>query len=156
IYLPRINLLLLIAVLLLVVVFKSSSALAAAYGVAVTATMITTSLMAFFVFWKLWQWPLWRASVLIVPLLLIEQVFFAANVIKIFEGAWVPVAIAISLMVVMLTWVKGAAILATVSRKQDASLEWLVNLLERKPPHRVNGTAVFLTGNPQAAPSALL
>ena len=156
IYLPRVNWLLLIAVLLLVVIFKSSSALAAAYGVAVTATMITTSLMAFFVFWKLWQWPMWRVAALIVPLLLIEQVFFAANVIKIFEGAWVPLAIAIALMLVMLTWVRGTAILSAVARKQDATLDWLVNTLEKKPPHRVNGTAVFLTGNPHAAPSALL
>ncbi len=156
IYLPRVNWLLLLAVLLLVAVFKSSSALAAAYGVAVTATMITTSLMAFFVFWKLWRWPMWRAAVLIVPLLLIEQVFFAANVIKIFEGAWVPLAIAISLMLVMLTWVKGTGILSLVARKQDASIDWLVHTLEKKPPHRVNGTAVFLTGNPHAAPSALL
>src|SRR6202022_2461007 len=107
IYLPRVNWLLLIGVLLLVAIFKSSSALAAAYGVAVTATMITTSVMAFYVFWRRWQWPLWRVVVLIIPLLLIEQVFFAANVIKIFEGAWVPLAIAISLMLVMLTWMRG-------------------------------------------------
>ena len=107
IYLPRVNWLLLIAVLLLVVIFKSSSALAAAYGVAVTATMITTSLMAFFVIWKLWRWPMWQAAALIVPLLLIEQVFFAANIMKIFEGAWVPLAIAVALMLVMLTWVQG-------------------------------------------------
>jgi KUP system potassium uptake protein len=156
IYLPRINWLLLLAVLLLVVVFKNSSALASAYGVAVTATMITTSLMAFFVLWRLWHWPLWRVAALIVPLLLIEQVFFAANIIKIFEGAWVPLAFAGSLMLVMLTWIRGTAILSSVSRKQDASLDWLVNTLEKKPPHRVNGTAVFLTGNPVAAPSALL
>jgi len=156
IYLPRINWLLLIAVLLLVAIFKSSSALAAAYGVAVTATMITTSLMAFFVFWKLWGWPIWRVAALVVPLLLIEQVFFAANAIKIVEGAWVPLVIAISLMLVMMTWVKGSAILGAVSRKQDASLDWLVNTLEKKPPHRVNGTAVFLTANPHSAPSALL
>src|SRR5581483_4763504 len=123
IYLPRINWLLLIAVLLLVAIFKSSSALAAAYGVAVTATMITTSLMAFFVFWKLWGWPIWRVAALVVPLLLIEQVFFAANAIKIVEGAWVPLVIAISLMLVMMTWVKGSAILGAVSRKQDASLD---------------------------------
>jgi KUP system potassium uptake protein len=156
IYLPRVNWLLLVAVLLLVAIFKSSSALAAAYGVAVTATMITTSLMAFFVFWKLWRWPIWRVAALVVPLLLIEQVFFAANAIKIVEGAWVPLVIAISLMLVMMTWVKGSAILVAVSRKQDASLDWLVNTLEKKPPHRVNGTAVFLTANPHSAPSALL
>ena len=121
IYLPRVNWLLLIAVLLLVVVFKNSSALTAAYGVAVTATMITTSLMAFFVIWKLWRWPMWQAAAVIIPLLLIEQVFFAANVMKIVEGAWVPLAIAISLMLVMLTWVRGTAILSAVSRKQDAT-----------------------------------
>jgi KUP system potassium uptake protein len=156
IYLARVNWLLLIAVLLLVAIFKSSSALAAAYGVAVTATMITTSLMAFFVFWKRWHWPMWQAAALIVPLLFIEQVFFAANVIKIFEGAWVPLAIALCLMLVMLTWLRGTAILNAVSRKQDATLNWLVNTLERKPPHRISGTAVFLTGSPDAAPSALL
>ena len=156
IYVARINWLLLIVVLLLVAVFKSSSALAAAYGVAVTATMITTSLMAFFVFWKRWRWPIWQAAALIVPLLFIEQVFFAANVIKIFEGAWVPLAISLCLMLVMLTWVRGTAILTAVARRQDANLDWLLNKLEKKPPPRVSGTAVFLTGNPDVAPSALL
>jgi KUP system potassium uptake protein len=157
IYLARVNWLLLIAVLFLVAVFKSSSALAAAYGVAVTATMITTTLMAFFVFWRRWGWPVWKVAALLLPLLLIEQIFFAANVIKIFEGAWVPLAIAISLMLVMLTWVKGTTILNAISRKKDdASLDWLVSTLEKKPPHRVNGTAVFLTGSPDAAPAALL
>ena len=157
IYLARVNWLLLIAVLFLVAVFKSSSALAAAYGVAVTATMITTTLMAFFVFWRRWGWPVWKVAALLVPLLLIDQIFFAANVIKILEGAWVPLAIAISLMLVMLTWVKGTTILNAISRKkEDASLDWLVSTLEKKPPHRVNGTAVFLTGSPDTAPAALL
>jgi KUP system potassium uptake protein len=155
IYLPRINWVLLGAVLLLVAVFKSSSALTAAYGVAVTATMITTSLMAFFVIWKLWRWPMWRAAALIVPLLLIEQVFFAANMMKIVEGAWVPLAIAISLMLVMLTWLRGTTVLNAMARK-DADLNWLVRTLEKKPPHRVNGTAVFFTATPDAAPSSLL
>ncbi len=118
IYLARVNWLLLIVVLLLVAVFKSSSALAAAYGVAVTATMITTSLMALFVLWKRWHWPLWQVIILIVPLLAIEQVFFAANVIKIFEGAWVPLAIAISLMLVMLTWARGTMILNATARNR--------------------------------------
>ena len=156
IYVARVNWLLLIVVLLLVAIFKSSTALAAAYGVAVTATMITTSLMAFFVFWRRWHWPIWQAAALITPLLFIEQVFFAANAIKIFEGAWVPLVIALCLMFVMLTWMRGTAILSAVSRKQDATLDWLVNKLEKKPAPRVSGTAVFLTGNPDVAPSALL
>ena len=155
IYLPRVNWLLLVAVLLLVVVFKSSSALAAAYGVAVTATMITTSMMAFFVIWKLWRWPLWQAAALIVPLLLIEQVFFAANMMKIVEGAWVPLAIAISLMLVMLTWMRGTSHSQRCLAQAGCHARLAGGTLEKKPPHRVNGTAVFLTGNPHAAPSAL-
>ena len=156
IYLPRVNWLLLGAVLLLVVIFKNSSALSAAYGVAVTATMITTSLMAFFVFWRVWRWTVWQAAALVVPLALIELVFFTANMMKIMEGAWVPLAIAISLMLVMLTWVRGTTVLSAVARKQDAGLEWLARTLEKKPPHRVSGTAVFLTSTPDTAPSALL
>ena len=157
IYLPRVNWVLLVAVLLLVVVFKSSSALTAAYGVAVTATMITTSLMAFFVIWKLWRWPMWQAAALIVPLLLIELVFFAANVMKIVEGAWVPLAIAVSLMLVMLTWMQrhDHPQHAFPQTGRRLSTGWC-GTLEKKPPHRVNGTAVFLTGDPDAAPSALL
>jgi KUP system potassium uptake protein len=156
IYLPRVNGLLLVAVLLITAIFQNSSALAAAYGVAVTATMIVTSVMAFFVIWKVWRWKMWQAVALIAPLLLIEQVFFAANVLKIFEGAWVPLAIAISLITVMLTWMRGTSLLNAASQKQDAALDWLVRKLEQKPPHRVTGTAVFLTVNPSVAPKALL
>ncbi len=155
IYLPRVNWLLLLAVLLLVVVFKSSSALAAAYGVAVTASMITTSLMAFVVLRKRWLWPTWRVAALLIPLLVIELVFFAANGIKIFEGAWVPLACAISLMLVMLTWRRGTAILGSDARSH-ADLHSIVQALEKKPPLRVSGTAVFLTATPDAAPASLL
>jgi len=155
IYLPRVNWLLLAAVLLLVVVFKSSSALAAAYGVAVTATMITTSLMAFVVLRKRWLWPMWRVVALIVPLLLIELVFFTANIIKIVEGAWVPLAFAVTIATVMLTWRRGTSILNADARAH-ADLDWLVGQLEKKPPHRVSGTAVFLTATPEAAPSSLM
>jgi KUP system potassium uptake protein len=155
IYLPRVNWLLLLAVLLLVVIFKSSSALAAAYGVAVTATMITTSLMAFVVFRRRWLWPAWRVAALLVPLLLIELVFFSANVIKLFEGAWVPLACSLALMAVMLTWRRGSGIVAADARSQ-ADLQTVIQALERKPPLRVSGTAVFLTATPEAAPTSLL
>jgi len=112
--------------------------------------------MAFFVFWRLWRWSIWHTAALILPLLLIELVFFSANAIKIFEGAWVPLVISIAIMMVMLTWVKGTSNLNLIARKQDATLDWLVHTLEKKPPHRVSGTAVFLTGNPQVAPASLL
>ena len=155
IYLPRVNWLLLSAVLLLVVIFKSSSALAAAYGVAVTATMITTSLMAFFVLRRRWLWPMWGVAALLVPLLMIELVFFAANAIKILEGAWVPLIFAICIMTVMLTWRRGTGILG-VDAQAHADLKSVVHALEKKPPVRVNGTAVFLTSTPHSAPSSLL
>jgi KUP system potassium uptake protein len=155
IYLPRVNWLLLAAVLLLVAVFKSSSALAAAYGVAVTASMITTSLMAFVVFRRRWLWPAWRVAALLVPLLAIELVFFSANAIKLVEGAWIPLACAAFLIVVMLTWRRGTALLAA-NDESHADLRTVINALERRPPLRVSGTAVFLTATPDAAPSSLL
>jgi KUP system potassium uptake protein len=155
IYLPRVNWLLLGAVLLLVAVFKSSGALAAAYGVAVTATMITTSLMAFVVFHRRWMWPLWRVAALLVPLLGIELVFFSANVIKLVEGAWVPLASALFLVAVMLTWRRGTGILAA-RENEHKDLRTVIDALERKPPLRVSGTAVFLTATPESAPSSLL
>jgi KUP system potassium uptake protein len=155
IYLPRVNWLLLAAVLLLVAVFRSSSALASAYGVAVTASMITTSLMAFVVFRRRWLWPAWRVAALLVPLLAIELVFFSANAIKLVEGAWIPLAFAAFLIVVMLTWRRGTAILAA-NDESYADLRTVISALERKPPLRVSGTAVFLTATPDAAPSSLL
>jgi KUP system potassium uptake protein len=155
IYLPRVNWLLLAAVLILVVSFKTSSALAAAYGVAVTATMITTSLMAFVVLRKRRLWAMWRVAALLVPLLGIELVFFAANGIKFFEGAWVPLVCAIALMSVMLTWRRGNAILAGDARSH-ADLQSVVEMLEKRPPLRVSGTAIFLTATPDAAPTSLL
>jgi KUP system potassium uptake protein len=155
IYMPRVNWLLLGAVLLLVAVFKTSSALASAYGVAVTATMITTSLMAFVVLRGRWLWPAWQVAALLVPLLGIELVFFSANVIKLVQGAWMPIAAAPFLAAVMLTWRRGTRILAAEERAHS-DLRTVLNSLERKPPLRVSGTAVFLTATPEAAPSSLL
>jgi KUP system potassium uptake protein len=156
IYLPRVNLLLCIGTLFVVVMFRSSSHLAAAYGVSVTATMVIDSAMAFFVVWKCWRWPLWQAFALIVPLLIIEQAFFAANALKIFEGGWFPLAIASLVGLVIGTWVRGARLLAKQTRKSETDLDWLVRKLAAKPPHKVSGTAVFLTGDATAAPTSLM
>ena len=137
--------------------FRNSSNLAAAYGVSVTAAMVIDSMMAFFVIWKCWKWPLWKAALLIVPFLLIEQVFFAANMLKILEGGWVPI---------MIAWrarphhvhlgARHARCLPRRRKRNEADLDWLVRKLEAKPPHRVPGTAVFLTGDPYAAPTSLM
>jgi KUP system potassium uptake protein len=156
IYMPRLNLMLLGGVLVVVMMFRNSSALAAAYGVAVSADMVITSLMAFFVIWQYWRWPLWRALALIVPFMLIEQAFFTANMLKLFEGGWFPLLIGALVGVVMMSWVRGTRLLAKQAHKDEANLDWLIRKLEAKPPHRVPGTAVFLTADANAAPKSLL
>jgi KUP system potassium uptake protein len=156
IYLPRVNWLILACVLIVVFLFKSSSNLAAAYGISVTAAMVIDSLMAFFVVWKYWKWPLWKAALTILPLALIEQAFLTANMVKVFDGGWFPIIIAATTATIMLTWFKGSGVLAKETRKNEADLDWLIRKLESKPPHRVPGTAVFLTSDPSAAPTALM
>jgi KUP system potassium uptake protein len=156
IFLPRVNQLLFVGVLIVTLTFRSSSDLAAAYGLSVTATMVVDSLMAFFVVWRCWGWPVWKAAVLMVPLLQIEQAFLAANVLKILEGGWLPLAIAAAITLIVLTWVRGSASLGKATRRNEAELQWLVRKLEAKPPHRVPGTAVFLTGDPDSAPTSLM
>jgi KUP system potassium uptake protein len=156
IYLPRVNQLLFVGVLLVTLTFRSSGELAAAYGLSVTATMVIDSLMAFFVVWRYWGWPVWKAALLMVPLLQVEQAFLAANVLKIPEGGWLPLAIALAITLLVLTWVRGSASLGKATRKNEAELEWLVRKLEAKPPHRVAGTAVFLTGDPYSTPTSLM
>jgi KUP system potassium uptake protein len=155
-YIPRINWLLMVAVLYLVFAFKSSSALAAAYGVAVTGTMVITSIMAFFVMWKCWQWKVASAGLVIAPFLAVDLTFLLANLLKVFEGGWMPLAVGASLMLLMLTWRQGTRILAEVSKKDEVRLADFVTMIAKSSIARASGTAVFLTGNPDATPTALL
>jgi KUP system potassium uptake protein len=156
IYMPRVNTLLLLGVLLLVVLFKSSGALASAYGIAVTGTMVVTAILALIVIWKFWKWPLWAAAALMVPFLLIDLTFLGANMLKVFHGGWVPLLIGAMVMVVMLTWRKGARILADKTRRLETPIDSLIESLEKKEICRVPGTAVFLTADKESAPTALL
>jgi len=156
IYVPRINTILLLGVLLLVTQFRSSSALAEAYGVAVSGTMVVTTLMAALVIWKSWKWSLWATAALMVPFLLIDTTFLSANLLKIFHGGWIPLLIGTLVMLVIFTWRKGANILSAKTRRLETPIQELVESLERRPPARVPGTAVFLTGDPDSAPTALL
>src|SRR5262245_30256842 len=156
IYVPRINAILLIGVLLLVTQFRSSSALAEAYGVAVSGTMVVTTLMATLVIWKSWKWTLWATAALMVPLLLIDTTFLSANLLKIFHGGWIPLLIGTLVMLVIFAWRKGANILAAKTRRLEIPIQELVESLERRSPARVPGTAVFLTGDPDSVPTALL
>jgi KUP system potassium uptake protein len=156
IYMPRVNGLLLTGVLLLVALFRSSSALASAYGIAVTGTMVVTCMMAFIVIWRLWRWSFLAAAALIVPFLLIDLTFLSANMLKVVQGGWVPLALGGVVMLVMYTWRRGSRILYEKTRRLETPLEDLVRMLERKPPARVPGTAVFLTSDPKSAPTALM
>jgi KUP system potassium uptake protein len=156
IYLPRVNTALLIGVMLLVGLFHTSNALAAAYGIAVATTMVVDGVLGFIVIWKIWQWPAWRAALLMVPLVVVDATFFSANLLKLLEGAWVPLLFGISMVMLILTWRRGTRILANKTRKTEVPLEALLHSLEKKPPHIVPGTAVFLTSDPEFAPTALL
>jgi KUP system potassium uptake protein len=156
IYMPKVNGLLLVGVLLLVGMFKSSSALASAYGIAVTGTMVVTTMMAFIVIWRAWRWTAIAAACLIGPFLFIDLTFLSANFLKVVEGGWVPLAFGGLMMVVMYTWRRGTRLLFDKTRKSEIRLNELVATLEKKPPHVVPGTAVFLTSDPAFAPTALL
>jgi KUP system potassium uptake protein len=156
IYMPRINTGLLVGVLLLVGLFRSSSALASAYGIAVTGTMVVTAVMAFIVVHKVWNWSLAATIALIAPVVLVDWTFLMANLLKVVEGGWVPLALASIVMVVMYTWRHGSKLLFDKTRRQETSLNDLVAMLEKKPPQRVSGTAVFLTSDPVSAPTALM
>ncbi len=157
IYLPQINFLLGLAVIVLAVVFRSSAALAAAYGIAVTGTMLLTASMAFIVLWKVKHLPPLLAATIMMPFILIEFLFLLANLMKIHEGGYVPLLLAASLILVMWTWVRGVSILLHKTRKTDVPLTELVGMLEKSSSyHHVKGTAVFLTSDPTIAPAALL
>jgi KUP system potassium uptake protein len=156
IYMPRVNFVLLVGVLLLVGLFRSSSALASAYGIAVTGTMVVTGMMAFVVIWRCWHWSAVAAAAVMVPFLLIDLTFLGANLLKVFEGGWVPLALGGAVMVLMYTWRRGSRLLFEKTRRQEIRLDELVRMLEKKPPARVPGTAVFLTSTPDSAPTALM
>jgi KUP system potassium uptake protein len=156
IYIPRINRLLLFAVLVLVILFKSSSALAAAYGIAVTGTMVVTAILAFFVLWKCWGWSPVVSALVIAPFLAVDVIFLLANLLKVHEGGWMPLLVGATLLVVMLTWRRGARILAEKAQREEVPLADFAARIAKRSPGRVSGTAVFFTGSPDNVPSALL
>ena len=156
IYLPRVNRLLLIGVLLLVLLFRTSSGLASAYGIAVSTTMVTDGIMGFVVIWKLWNWRAATVAAVIMPFIVVDMSFFSANLLKLFEGAWVPLLFGLAMAVMIWTWRRGTAILAQKTRNIEVPLKDLLKSLEKRPPHIVKGTAVFLTSDPSFVPTALL
>ena len=156
IYVPQVNTLLLIGVLVLLFSFKTSSALAAAYGIAVTGSMFVDTLLAFVIVRVLWKWR-WSATLaVLVPMVAIDLTFISSNLLKIPQGAWMPLVFGAVLVLIMWTWTKGAQILSDKTRRDSVPLVDLIDILKARAPHRAPGTAIFLTSDPDMAPVALM
>ena len=156
IYLPQVNALLAVGVLILVMAFKNSDDLASAYGIAVTGTFLCTSILAVVVFRRQFGWSRWLSLSVFGALSVIDITFFASNLMKVVEGGWVPLAMGAALIALMTSWQRGRALL--FARWQQDSLP-LASFLARLPASRtvrVPGLAVFLSGNPDFVPGALL
>jgi len=155
IYMPQVNYMLMVGVLFMTYSFGSSSALGSAYGVSVIGAMLTSSVLAIVAIWKVSKRPLWFAVLLMSPFILIELIFAGSNLLKLFAGGIVPLFIAAGFIIIMWTWVRGSALLHEQTRR-DVSLQQLLATLSVSPPKRVRGTAIFLTADPQAAPTAMM
>ncbi|HTP61110.1 MAG TPA: potassium transporter Kup [Burkholderiales bacterium] len=156
IYIPGINWLLLAAVMGAIIGFGSSSALASAYGVAVTGTMLVTTIITFFLIRYGWGYPLWACIAATGFFALVDVAFFSSCLLKVADGGWFPLVIAASVFLMMTTWRQGRSILFKRLRASSVPLKGFLDSLFRDPPHRVPGTAVFLTATPEATPHALL
>ncbi|MGH7018601.1 MAG: potassium transporter Kup [Brevundimonas sp.] len=156
IYVPAVNSLLMIGVLFLLLTFQSSHNLTAAYGVAVTGTMLVNTLMSWSVVTKKWKWPMWAVLGTLIPFGIIDSIFLTSNLLKIPDGAWMPLVLGGGLVLIMWTWVRGTQILTEKTRKDSLPLGDLIEMLKARPPHRAPGTAIFLTSDPEVAPVALM
>ncbi len=155
IYVPSVNGLMMLGVFVLLVVFQSSHRLAAAYGAAVTATMFISTLLAFVVARYHWKWSRRRVLLVLIPILALDAVFLSSNLLKIRDGAWLPLVFGGGLVIVMWTWSRGVRILVEKVRSESVALVDLVAALAARPPRRQPGTAMFLTANPDIVPVAL-
>lgn len=156
IYLPGINWGLMIAVALLVVGFGSSSNLAAAYGIAVTGTMVITTILAFIVVRSIWKWSLTFSLLVAGGFLAVDLVYFAANAVKIHEGGWFPLLLGISIFLLMTTWKKGRKLLYSRLSSEAMSVDAFVENMVQSNVTTIPGTAIFMTPNVDMTPHALL
>src|SRR5580765_8237808 len=156
IYVPVINRALAIATIALVIGFRSSSALAAAYGIAVTATMGITTILAYVVARQVWHWSRWTAGVITAVFITIDLAFFGANLLKVLHGGWVPLVIATLVFSLLSTWKTGRMVLGKRLRERAYPFDLFLKDLNRTRPHRVPGTAIFMTGSGAGVPPTLI
>jgi KUP system potassium uptake protein len=155
IYIPLVNWVLAGTTILLVVTFGSSSALSGAYGIAVSTTMVITTVLAYLVTRRVWGWRFPLSLAMLLLFLPIDLAFFGANIAKIWEGGWVPLLIAAFCFLLMSTWMRGREILGARIRSHTVPLQEFLAMIEDDQPPRVQGTAVFMTSSPEGTPLAL-
>jgi KUP system potassium uptake protein len=155
IYMPGLNRLMMVVCVGLVLVFKQSSGLAGAYGIAVTSDMVITSSLFFLMITRGWNWPSWKAGTLVGIFLLFDITYLAANLLKLWDGGWFTVSLALIVTVMMTTWKDGRSALAE-TLKIPISIKLFLEDLAKNKPYRVSGTAVFLSVNPTGIPGTLL
>jgi KUP system potassium uptake protein len=156
IYIPLVNWGLFAVIVLAVAMFRSSSNLAAAYGIAVCTDMLITTVLTFFVIRYSWKYPLWLCLMATSAFLVVDLAFWASNLLKLTEGGWFPLLIASVILVVMLTWRDGRALLRKVNRAHSMELQVFLDSLFFSPPVRVEGTAVFMSTQYGMVPNAFL
>ena len=156
IYLPAVNWALYVGVILAVATFGSSSALAAAYGISVSLVMVITTVMTYFVIRHRWHYPLWLCLLATSGFFVVDVGFFISNSLKIMQGGWFPIALALGLFTLLATWKEGRRLLKEALRSSSMELESFLDSVFTHPPVRVEGTAVFLTAESGMVPNAFL
>ncbi|NJD36415.1 MAG: potassium transporter Kup [Betaproteobacteria bacterium] len=156
IYIPNVNWLLLLAVIILVLGFKSSSNLASAYGIAVTLTMMIDTLLAFVVVRALWNWNWLQAGLFLMLFIVVDFAFFSANLVKVLDGGWFPLALGLGVFTLLATWRRGRTLLYERLQQDSIPLDAFITSLQYGGPHRVEGTGIFMTTRPDGVPRALL
>ncbi|MEZ5673567.1 MAG: KUP/HAK/KT family potassium transporter [Thiotrichaceae bacterium] len=158
IYVPWINWMLLAMIVALVLIFHSSSNLAAAYGIAVTGTMVITSYLAFIALYSFWGWGIWMGGAIAMLFLTLDLSFLAANLLKLFQGGWLPLLIGIAIFILMYSWKTGRANLTIRMQHESFPLDLFLASLHNSTDSfvRVSGTAIFMTSNTEETPTALL
>jgi KUP system potassium uptake protein len=136
--------------------FRSSTNLAAAYGIAVTGAMFVDTLLFFVIVRHFWKRPAWQAWIAVLGFGALDVVFISSNLLKIKDGAWLPLALGAAGVVIMWTWARGTEVLAAKTRRDSVPMAELADILKARAPHRAPGTAIFLTSDLDAAPVALM
>lgn len=156
IFIAQVNMAVMIGVIVLVLLFQTSSRLASAYGIAVTTAMVVDGLLGFIVIWKMWRWNVLLTLLVIVPFVVIDLVFLAANLLKFHDGGWLPLCFAAALIALMVSWRRGVRVVTERTRRTEVPLDTIIKSIEKGSVARVPGTAIFLTSDPDYTPTALL